>query len=408
MMAAVTAAEAGAKVALVEKNERLGRKLGITGKGRCNITNVAGLEEYVASYPANGKFMRGPLAAFSPEETMGWFQKRGVELKVERGGRVFPASERAAEIVNVMRDALKTNNVRVLRPEIVQKVEAPTPGGNGSFCIITRSGHKFYARRVIVASGGLSYPATGCTGDGYRFAEELGHQVVKPRGALVALVTDCDVKNLAGITLKNVAVRLKIDKKISSEEFGDLLFTHQGVSGPIVLTTCSMMSMLLALPFKRAELSIDLKPALSRQQLIDRIGREIAEHPGMHYQSLLGLLMPKALAVFCADLWQLPVGKKIRQMQVGEIGALVDLLKGFTLPVKGTASIEEAIVTAGGVNVREIDPHSMESKLTKGLFFAGEVIDVDGLTGGFNLQMCFATGFLAGRAAAYKESIESN
>ncbi len=402
MMAAVTAAEAGAKVALIEKNERLGRKLGITGKGRCNITNVAGLQDYIASYLVNGKFMHGPLAAFSPEDTMAWFQKRGVELKVERGGRVFPASERAADVVNAMRNALAANNVRVLRPMIVTKVESLESEGNRSFVVSTPSESKFSARRVIVATGGLSYTATGCTGDGYRFARDFGHQVLQPRGALVALIADCDVKNLAGITMKNISVRLKIDKKVSADEFGDLLFTHQGVSGPTILTTSSKMSMLLALPFKRAELSIDLKPALSRQQLIDRIGREIEEHPGMHHQNLLNLLMPKTLAVFCAELWHLPIGKKIKQMQSGEIGELADLLKGFVLPIKGTAPVEEAIVTAGGVSLREIDPRSMESKLIEGLFFAGEVVDVDGLTGGFNLQMCYSTGFLAGRMAGSK------
>ncbi len=399
-MAAATAGAAGAKVGLVEKNERLGRKLGITGKGRCNITNVAPVSEYIASYCNNGKFMFGPLAAFTPEETMEWFAQRGVSLKVERGGRVFPESDKASEIVNALREDLRLHGVKLIRPHRVRKVEHFNEG-LGYYLVELEQGEKLHARCLVIATGGMSYPATGATGDGYALAEVLGHQIVPVRGALVPLYAGLSVKELAGITLKNVSVSLQVGKKKSPAEFGDLLFTHKGFSGPTILTLTSWMSRDLSEKPKNIILHIDLKPGLSQEQLVQRLRRDIEAHPGMHCHNFLGMLMPKTLAEFCAKHWGLPEQTKVRQLSNETVSRIVEHLKDLQLPVAATAPIDEAIVTAGGVSVKEIDPRRMESKLMTGLFFAGEVIDVDGLTGGYNLQMCFSTGYLAGKSAAW-------
>lgn len=392
MLAAGMAASRGREVLLIEKNKTPGRKILLTGKGRCNITNSAGdIAELIANIPVNGKFLYSALNAFSNHALINFFHALGLEAKVERGGRVFPVSDKAADVVNALKKYLRQNKVQTIWGE-VQRVVVQDNSFNR---VVLRDGRVFSGRSVIVATGGLSYPQTGSTGDGYRFARETGHTVTALKPALVPLeVKENWVAALQGLSLKNVAIALHDgNNKLLYRDFGEMLFTHFGVSGPLILSASSYLDKIKENNFR---LTIDLKPALSAEQLDQRIQRDFHKYTNKFFANSLSDLLPKKLIPVIVGLSSIPPQKPVNQVSGVERKALVRLLKALTLKIKDFRPISEAIVTAGGVAVGEINPRTMESKRVKGLFFAGEVIDVNAYTGGFNLQIAFSTGYLAG------------
>lgn len=366
LMAAIAAAKNGAQVSLIEPNERLGKKINITGKGRCNVTNDTDLEGLMAHIPRNGRFLYSALSHFTSRDTMAFFEGCGVPLKVERGDRVFPVSDSAFDITDALKRQVKTLAVRRLH------------------------------RR------GTSYPGTGSTGDGYRIAAALGHTIVEPRGSLVPLVSDDDCcRHMQGLSLKNVELTVYNGKnKPVFREFGEMLFTHFGVSGPLVL---SASAHLRDWGKEQYRLSIDLKPALDQQKLEARILRDISESPNRDVEKLLCGLVPHSMAPVMTRRLGLPPTLKANSLTKEQRRGLIELLKHFAISVTGVRPVAEAIVTAGGVKVSEVKPNTMESKLVEGLYFAGEILDVDAYTGGFNLQIAWATGHLAGVSAAERE-----
>jgi predicted Rossmann fold flavoprotein len=393
MMAAGTAGSRGLDVLLVEKNKNPGRKILITGKGRCNVTNnAADVEDLVAGVPVNGKFLYTAFSAFSNHDLLKLLHGLGLHTKVERGGRVFPVSDRSADVVEALKKYLRQNNVDVLQGE-VHKVE--TQKEKGGFSVVLRDGRSLSCASVILATGGMSYPQTGSTGDGYRFARECGHTVIPLKPALVPLeVEEPWVKEAQGLTLKNVAVTIfdENKRKIHSD-FGEMLFTHFGVSGPIILSASSFLENIEEHQYR---LVIDLKPALVEEQLDRRIQRDFSKYANKYFANSLGDLLPKKLIPVIVKLSKIPPEKTVNQVSKAERHSLSELLKNLTLTIKGFRPLEEAIVTAGGVSTAEIDPRTMQSRIIKGLFFAGEIIDVNAYTGGFNLQIAFSTGYLAG------------
>lgn len=398
MMAAVTAARQGAEVCLVERNPKVGRKLYITGKGRCNVTNHCAAEEVLAAVPRNGRFLYSTMSRTPPAWVEEFFTSLGVPLKVERGNRVFPVSDKSADIIDALFRELRRLRVPILQGRVssldcregaVQAVEI----GEG------KSLTGFSCQAVILATGGLSYPATGSTGDGLRIAAGLGHTVVEPRPSLVPLESDdgfCG--RMQGLALKNVLLTIRGRKgKIIYREQGELLFTHFGLSGPLVLSASAHMR-----DFDREQYtcSIDLKPALEEQVLDTRLVRELAEGANRNMDHVLGALAPRLLVPVLLERAGIPGDKKARDVTREERRRLLELFKAFSVSVSGPRPIAEAIVTAGGIKVGEIDPKTMASKKVGGLFFAGEMIDVDAYTGGFNLQIAWATGRAAGESAA--------
>ncbi|MGI6648437.1 MAG: NAD(P)/FAD-dependent oxidoreductase [Bacillota bacterium] len=418
MMAAGMAAKEGAKVLLLEKNPRIGRKLLLTGKGRCNITNMAPLPEFVENFPGNGAFLYGPLNAFSNQDLIDFLADQGLATKVERGGRVFPVSDRSADVLRALERFIRTAGVRVLtnQPVIGLLIEKKDTLSSQVLGVVTESS-EYRGGAVILATGGLSYPATGSTGDGYRWAVAAGHTVISPWPGLVPLeVEEKWVKDVQGLSLKNIRVTARVNQpgaqgssRVLGEEFGEMLFTHFGVSGPIILSLSSSIAQCL---FKkknddtRAEaritLSINLKPALIPEQLDRRLQRDLAANSRKLFKNSLGNLLPKAMIPVIIGLSGIPEDKFTHQITREERMKLASLLTDLRLTVTGTRPIEEAIVTAGGVSTREVDPRTMASRLADGLYFAGEMLDVDGYTGGFNLQAAFSTGYVAGRAAGKK------
>ena len=392
IMAAIRAADNGANVTLYEKNNSLGRKLRITGKGRCNLTNLADTDEIIKNIPGNGKFLYSALQNFSAEDTINFFEGLGLKTKLERGNRIFPASDNAADVIDALTKRLAVLNVDV---KLNSRVDEIFTNGNK---IIGVEVHKKFigADAVILATGGASYPATGSTGDGFKFAKNLGHTVTKILPALVPLEVEEDfVKDLQGLSLKNVRATLKADGKIIDEQFGEMLFTHFGVSGPIILTLSRAVAKLLDEKFF-VELAINLKPALTPEQLDARILRDFKKFQHKAIKNSLGELLPKKLISPILDLSYIDEDKKIDAVTKDERRRLIENLRELTLTVTKTRSLDEAIVTAGGVDVKEVNPKTMESKLIKNLFIVGEVLDVDGYTGGFNLQAAWATGNAAG------------
>lgn len=398
MMAAVTAARQGAEVCLVERNPKVGRKLYITGKGRCNVTNHCAAEEVLAAVPRNGRFLYSTMSRTPPAWVEEFFTSLGVPLKVERGNRVFPASDKSADIIDALFRELRRLRVPILQGRVssldcregaVQAVEI----GEG------KSLTGFSCQAVILATGGLSYPATGSTGDGLRIAAGLGHTVVEPRPSLVPLESDDSFcGRMQGLALKNVLLTIRGRKgKIIYREQGELLFTHFGLSGPLVLSASAHMR-----DFDREQYtcSIDLKPALEEQVLDARLVRELAEGANRNMDHVLGALAPRLLVPVLLERAGIPGDKKARDVTREERRRLLELFKAFSVSVSGPRPIAEAIVTAGGIKVGEIDPKTMASKKVSGLFFAGEMIDVDAYTGGFNLQIAWATGRAAGESAA--------
>ncbi len=402
LMAAGFAAGKGTVVTVFEKGRRSGQKLLITGKGRCNLTNACDLDTFMANVPGNGKFMYSAYSHFSSDQLQRFFEEQGVPLKVERGNRVFPVSDRASDVVKALTHFAETAGAKVHFHSTVKKLIVEDAHIKG---LQFSDGHTEAFDAVIVATGGLSYPDTGSTGDGYRFAEETGHKVVPPQPSLVPLETvEKWVSEASGLTLKNIRATFtnKKGKKVY-EEFGDLLITHFGVSGPVIL---SASRHLLKDGFSNITLHIDLKPALDMQTLDARIQRDVKSAPNKSFKNTLSGLLPPGLIPVIIENTGIPADKAVNGLTREDRLNLCKQLKDLTLSIKRARPIDEAIVTAGGVSIKDVNPATMASKWVKGLYFAGEVLDVDGYTGGFNLTIAFATGHCAGIAAATVETEE--
>ena len=402
MMAAGRASERGAAVTLVEKMERPGLKLGITGKGRCNITNDRPLDEFLPHFGAGGRFLKPSFYEFFAPDLLTFLASLGVKTVTERGNRVFPAGNRAREVVDALVNW--TGKTGVVTRTRAGAVELLYEGGRIAGVTVeqARKGQKkmLPADAVILATGGASYPLTGSTGDGYRLARSAGHAIVPVRPALVPLETECrNIQGLNDLALKNVALSLRVNGRKPVREFGEMLFTSFGVSGPVILTLSGRAVDALNAGLK-VELSIDLKPALDDKKLDARLLRDLANNPKTKFDTLLRGLLPPSLIPACLDMTGIPATRTANQVTARDRRALRLWLKDFRLSVTGHRPIDEAIVTAGGVSLREVNPNTLESRLVKGLFFAGEVLDVNADTGGYNLQAAFSTGHLAGIAAA--------
>lgn len=389
MMAAVTAAESGKKTALFEKNDRLGKKLRITGKGRCNVTNYCDTDELMKNIPVNNRFMYSSFSGFTPYDVMDFFESSGVPLKVERGNRVFPVSDRAADIVSALENRVKKAGVKIIHEKVTGIIV-----DDGVCCGVKTEKSEYSSVSVLIATGGASYPLTGSTGDGYEFARSTGHTVTDIVPSLVPLEIKEDFcGELSGLTLKNISLSLfDCEKKVYSE-LGEMMFAYFGVTGPLVLTASSRIR---KMETGRYVISLDLKPGLSEEKLDKRLQRDFSEMSGLEFRNVLVKLLPSKLIPVTVKLSGIPGELKAGQISKVQRAELVKLLKNFRMTVTDFRPVEEAIVTSGGVSVKEINPKTMESKIVSGLFFAGEVIDVDGYTGGFNLQIAFSTGYAAG------------
>ncbi|WHH61589.1 NAD(P)/FAD-dependent oxidoreductase [Petroclostridium sp. X23] len=391
MLAAGTAGKRGLDVVLLEKNSRLGRKLLITGKGRCNITNNTDVEGLIDNVPINSNFLYSAFYTFSNTDLLALFEELGLEVKVERGGRVFPSSDKALDVVKALEKYISRNHVKI-QYSGVKRILFHNDKVTG---VQLDNGSEIDADAVIVATGGISYPGTGSTGDGYKFAKEAGHTVTTLKPSLVPLeVSEPWIKELQGLSLKNISITI-LDEKAKKlyTDFGEMLFTHFGVSGPVILSASSHMR---DIENHRYMLRIDLKPALSEEQLDKRIQRDFEKYSRKHYSNALDELLPKKLIPVIIKLSGIPEDKPVNQITRQERFSIIKTLKELTLNITGFRPIEEAIITSGGINVDEVNPSTMESKIIKGLYFAGEVLDVDAYTGGFNLQIAFSTGYLAG------------
>lgn len=395
MMASVFAAQNGAMVTLFEKNNRLGKKLGITGKGRCNVTNDCENSEFLKNVISNPKFLYASISNFETSDTKAFFENAGVPLKTERGRRVFPVSDKAIDIVNAMKKELEQNGVTVKNEKVL---DIFADGGKVTGLKTSRGEYSFDA--VIIATGGVSYTGTGSDGDGFSFAKALGHEITPLVPSLVPLETCEDVSEIMGVSLKNVTLKIRNNEngKIVFEELGEMLFTHFGISGPLTLSaSCHMKDM------KRGKYSIviDFKPALDRQTLDNRVLSDFSKSLNKDFQNALGGLLPAKIIPFFIRKTKIDPTAKVNSITKEQRAILVDTLKGLTLEIDSFRPINEAIITQGGVKTNEINPSSMESKKVKGLYFAGEVIDVDAYTGGYNLQIAFSTGALAGTHSAW-------
>ena len=393
MFAAITAAEQGKKVLLLEKNHRLGKKLLITGKGRCNVTNHCSGQEVLQNTPRNGRFLFSAMAAFPPEKTYAFFESHGCPLKVERGNRVFPVSDRSQSVLDCLQNELRRLHVTVSEERVT---EILTAEGRVTGVRTDRGSHE--AEWVILATGGVSYPATGSTGDGYRMAEALGHTIVPQEGSLVPLEAEEDCKQMQGLSLRNVGVKLLGAKgKVLYQDFGELLFTHFGVSGPTVLSaSCHMKG-------EGCRLLLDLKPALDEAKLDARILRDLEMYQNRAMENALTDLLPRSMIPVVLRRLEIAPDMQANSLTKQKRRALVELLKAFPVEILGKRPVSEAIITSGGVKVSEINPKTMESKLVPGLYFAVEIIDCDAYTGGFNLQIAWATAYAAAGSAAENE-----
>ena len=389
MFAAITAAQQGAKVLLLERNDRLGKKLLITGKGRCNVTNNCSAQEILQNTPRNGRFLFSAMTVFPPEKTMAFFEKQGCGLKTERGNRVFPVSDKAGSVLDALKKALRQQGVTV-KTARVKKILTQ----NGSVCGVQTETEKINANWIILATGGASYPTTGSTGDGYAMAKALGHTIIPAQGSLVPLETaGNDCQDMQGLSLRNCEVRLLSAKgKVLFKDFGELLFTHFGVSGPTVLSaSCHLKG-------EGCRLVIDLKPALEENKLDERIQRDLEMYKNRSMENALIDLLPRSMIPVVLRRLEIDPAMQANSLTKQKRRALVELLKGFSVEITGKRPVEEAIITSGGVKVSEINPKTMESKIVPGLYFAGEIIDCDAYTGGFNLQIAWATAYAAGMA----------
>ncbi|MGN0453232.1 MAG: NAD(P)/FAD-dependent oxidoreductase [Ruminococcus sp.] len=398
LMAAGKAAELGSEVTLLEKNKRTGRKICITGKGRCNVTNNCPNNIFIENVSRNSRFLYSAINSFATADTMSFFEDLGVPLKTERGNRVFPESDRAIDIANALERYAKMNGVRIIPETVCKSLIAENGEVKGA---VDTKGNVYEADSVIIATGGKSYPLTGSTGDGYKLAASVGHSVISPAASLIPLVCtggslkDCG--DMQGLSLRNVSVSLMRDDKEVYSDFGELLFTHFGISGPTVLSASAHMEK----PYTRYSLKIDLKPALSCEKLDARLLSDFDKYKNREFANSLCDLLPSSMIPVVLRRLSFVQGLRTNSVTKEQRAVLLHLLKNFTLEISDTRPIDEAIITRGGVSVKEINPATMQSKLIKGLYFCGEVIDVDAYTGGFNLQIAFSTGFLAGQSAAW-------
>ena len=390
MIAASTASNMGHDVILLEKNDRLGRKILITGKGRCNITNNCDIEELIENVPTNGKFLYSAFYTFTNEQVIDMFNSLGLKTKAERGKRVFPESDRAKDVVVALEKQLKQSNAKVILNAKVDKINQK----NGKVESVTLSDKRtIKCDRVIIATGGVSYPRTGSTGDGYKFAKDLGHTIIKPKPSLIGLVTMEDVSAMNKLGLRNIAIKV-LDKKGKKiyDDFGELEFSNVGIEGPTIRSaSCRMKS----LENESYKVILDLKPALDEETLDKRIQKDFKKYTNSKFEKALDDLLPQKLIPYIIKLSEIDKDTLVHQISREQRRSLVNLLKNVEFNIKNYKSIDEAIVTSGGIKTNEINSSTMESKLVEGLFFAGEVIDVDAYTGGFNLQIAFSTGYLA-------------
>lgn len=400
MMAAVSAARSGGRVTVIEPNEKVGRKLYITGKGRCNVTNDCTQEEFLRAVPRNGRFLYSAISRFAPQDTMAFFESLGVSLKVERGNRVFPVSDKAADIIDALFFEMRRQGVELIHDRVVELLHDE----NGVLGVRCEKSGVIDGDAVILATGGASYPRTGSTGDGYEMACAAGHTIVPIRGSLVPLeCTDTCCAEMQGLSLRNVELRVKNRKgKDVFREQGELLFTHFGLSGPLVLSASAHLD------FSKDEYTahIDLKPALDEQKLDARLLRDFEERANQNFSTVLGGLVPQSMIPVIVKRTGIPGDLKAHDLRREQRRCLLELLKNFTIELRGTRPVEEAIITSGGVKTGEVDPKTMESKKLPGLYFAGELLDVDAYTGGFNLQIAWATGYAAGISAVEQGSEE--
>jgi len=388
LFAAITAAQNGSRVLLLERNDRLGRKLLITGKGRCNVTNNCDEQEILRNIPRNGRFLYSALAAMPPQSVMKFFEDRGCPLKTERGNRVFPVSDKAQSVLDCLKNELRRLHVTV-RTGRVQEILTE----NGQVSGVRTESERFSANWVILATGGLSYPTTGSTGDGFAMAKALGHTVTPTEGSLVPLETaGSDCQDMQGLSLRNVGVKLLNEKgKVLYKDFGELLFTHFGVSGPTVLSaSCHLKG--------TCRLILDLKPALDEGKLDARILRDLEMYQNRSMENALTDLLPHSMIPVVLRRLEIDADMQANSLTKQKRRALVELLKAFPIEITGKRPVSEAIITSGGIKVSEIDPRTMASKLVPGLYFAGEIIDCDAYTGGFNLQIAWSTAYAAGMA----------
>lgn len=396
MMAAGVAAQNGASVTLIEKNKRVGRKIMITGKGRCNVTNNCDEQTFIRNVPVNGRFLYSAVNSFSPQNVMEFFENLGLKLKTERGERVFPISDKAVDVVDTLYGFVIDSGCKVVN-DIAEELITE----NGEIIGVKCADDIYYADSVIVCCGGKSYPLTGSTGDGYVFAKQAGHTVVDIKPSLVPLESKDPVcKEMQGLALKNVELKIiEIkNKKCVYSDFGEMLFTHFGMSGPMILSASSQIRDICEGKYIA---QIDLKPALSQEQLDKRLQRDFSENANKDVSNSFSKLLPRKIIIPILKRWGVPFDKKCNSVTKEERHRLVEILKCFDVEISGFRPVEEAIITSGGVKTSEINPKTMESKFVKGLYFAGEVIDCDAYTGGFNLQIAWSTGHLAGENAAF-------
>ncbi len=401
IMAAISAAKENDEVILIEKNNSLGRKLLITGKGRCNITSSINIEDFIKNIPGNGRFLYSAFQNYTNQDIIELIEKNGIKVKEERGNRIFPVTDRAEDVLNCfIKELKKYKNIEIRTGKKVDKLLVESGEIKG---IELSSGEKIFASKVVLATGGKSYPVTGSDGDGYKMAKEVGHTVEKIRGSLVPLTGDQRLcQSMQGLSLRNVKITIKdIEKnKKIYDDFGELLFTHFGVSGPTVLSSSAHLLRYKdidnLLRENKIKLYIDLKPALSNEELDLRIRRDFEEVKNKEFKNSLEKLLPKKMIPAILELSGIDINKKVNSITKEERQKLVELFKNFEINIDGFRPVEEAIVTAGGISIKEINPKTMESKIISGLYFAGEIIDVDAYTGGFNLQIAYSTGFTAG------------
>ncbi|NLL01255.1 MAG: NAD(P)/FAD-dependent oxidoreductase [Clostridiales bacterium] len=396
MLAAISAGRNGHKVVLLEKNEKLGKKLYITGKGRCNLTNACDRDTFFSNVMSNSKFLYKAYHQFSIDNTIEFFEQLGLKTKIERGNRVFPISDKSSDVISVLRKELEALGVDIRYRSEVEEII--TKDGSFHAIKLNHSNELLYGDAVIVATGGLSYPLTGSTGDGYKFAERSGHTITDLSPSLVPLyVSEPYVKELMGLSLKNISITVRAGQKEIYKDFGELVFTHFGLSGPVILSASSHI-----IPYmkrkERLTLSIDLKPALSNQQLDARILRDFEEYKNKQFKNSLNHLLPNKLIDVIIPLSYIKSDKQVNSITKEERQKLVNLLKNLTFNITKLGPYNQAVITKGGVSTKEINPSTMESKLIKNMFFVGEVLDLDALTGGFNLQIAWSTGYLAGES----------
>ena len=398
LLAGIAAAQNGAQTTIIEKMRRPGKKMLITGKGRCNITNNCDLQEIIKNIPGNGRFLNSALRRFTNQDIVQLLEDNGLPTKVERGGRVFPVSDKAVDVVDTLVKIFKDYGGRLLLDTKVKSIAAEFGKIKG---VVTEDGQRFEADAVILAAGGSSYPGTGSDGSGVKLAKAVGHSIVPLKPCLVPLESDSPyIPDLQGLSLRNIEGTVYADGKKIGAEFGEMLFTHFGVSGPIILSLSKCVAEAIAAGAQDIELHIDLKPALDKDKLDARLQRDFVQYSRKQMANGMKDLLPQRLIAPVLDEAFIDEEKFVNQLSRAERQRLVDVLKAFVVPITGTRPLAEAIVTAGGVSLKEIDPKTMESKLVKGLFIAGEVMDIDGYTGGYNLQAAFSTGYAAGTFAA--------